>query len=435
MKLVKLIDITLLESSVTASAYDEYDDTKTYDDTTDYVKVSFASDGITARTPVEEYLSLANANLDNYPPDDSTNWSLLGASNEWKMFDGYVNSQTSDTSDIAVEITSSNTNKIGLFDLQGSAVTLTQIVNIELITNGDCTADDFTKGTGWSYDAGVEYDCSGAQVADSKLYQIINPTVDKKYIVKFTVKNYSAGNVAGTIGGISGTDVAADGDYVQIITVDPDTYEDENGHAYADGYTDTLEGGVVADSAFIGSVDDISIMRIANDETIDIDLDVSFTPDYWYYFFSDFTYKEDISWDYSFYANSKIRIEITTQGGTAKCGMGALGRSVTLGTTRYEPHISIDDYSKKDTDTLGRTYLNPGNYAKKNDIDFWLDNDQVDIVRRALADVRGTAVITDANSESTDFGSLIIYGFIKNFDIIVPGPNQSKCSLEIEGLI
>ena len=418
MKLVKLIDIDLIESSVAASSYDEYASGTTYA-TDDNVKVSFESDGSTPRTPVEEYVSLADANTGNYPPDSPSKWSLLGSSNRWKMFDEYVNSQTIDTGTIIVEIVSSNTNKIGLFGLHGAEVTLTQIVNTELITNGDCSADDFTKGTGWSYDSGnEEYDCDGSQSANSKLYQDVSSIEGKKYLVKFTVKNYSAGKIAGMAGSAAGTDVTANGDYAQVITA---------GSA--------AEDGVIADTNFIGSVDDISIMRIANDETIDISLDESFTPDYWYYFFSDFTYKEDISWEYSFYSNSKMRIEITPQGGEAKCGMVALGRSSTLGATYYEPHIGIDDYSKKDTDSLGRTYLKQGNYAKKLDFDFWLDNTDIDIVRRALADVRGTPIIIDANGEDTNYGSLIMYGFIGSFDIIIPGPIKSKCTFEGKGLI
>ena len=419
MKIVKLIDIDLLESSVAASSYSEYDATHTYA-TDDNVKVSFESDGTTPRTPIEEYVSLADSNLDNYPPDSATKWSLLGASNRWKMFDGYVNTQTSDNQSIIVEIDSSNTNKVGLFDLQGTDVTLSQIVNTELFTDGDCSSDSFTKGTGWSHDAGnEEYDCDGTQTADSKLYQDVSTTETKKYIVKFTVKNYSAGNIAPMVGGTVGTNVSANGAYAEIITA---------GSA--------AEDGVVADADFIGSVDDLSIMRISNDETIEIDLDESFTTDYWYYFFADFTYKEDLSWEYSFYSNSKLRIEITTQGGYAKCGMCALGRMVTLGpTSNVEPRIGIEDYSRKDTDSLGRTYLSQGSYKKKNEFDFWIDNVDVDLVRRALADVRGTPIISDANNDETDYGSLVIYGFVKNFDIVIPGSKLSKCSIEIEGLI
>jgi hypothetical protein len=33
-----------------------------------------------------------------------------------------------------------------------------------------------------------------------------------------------------------------------------------------------------------------------------------------------------------------------------------------------------------------------------------------------------------------DFSSLIVYGFYKSFDIVIPGPTVSNCSLEIEGL-
>jgi len=45
------------------------------------------------RTPHEIYKSLADTNAGNYPPDNAAKWSLIGATNRWKMFDGFVNTQ------------------------------------------------------------------------------------------------------------------------------------------------------------------------------------------------------------------------------------------------------------------------------------------------------------------------------------------------------
>jgi len=100
--------------------------------------------------------------------------------------------------------------------------------------------------------------------------------------------------------------------------------------------------------------------------------------------------------------------------------------------------ISILDYSRKDTDDFGNTYLRQGNYAKKVECDIWLQNGQIDWVRKKLADVRATPAVynfNNVNLQTSDFESLIVYGFYRNFEIIIPGINYSKCSFEVEGLI
>jgi hypothetical protein len=56
----------------------------------------------------------------------------------------------------------------------------------------------------------------------------------------------------------------------------------------------------------------------------------------------------------------------------------------------------------------------------------------VDDLQRTLAGYRATPVVwvgTDAG-----FSSMIIYGFFKNFTISITYPNNSTCSIEVEGL-
>ena len=132
----------------------------------------------------------------------------------------------------------------------------------ELITDTTLGTDILTKGTGWSHDAGnTQYDCSGAQSADSDLTENVI-TGAGLHRVSFTVSNYSAGNVAGLADTTEGTDVSANGTYDQYI------YADSAG-----------VGGVRADSSFVGSIDDISIRPIQTSwvpygtNTIEIDED------------------------------------------------------------------------------------------------------------------------------------------------------------------
>lgn len=416
MKIVDSIDITLYESSVSQALYDTFTMAGSWD-SDEYVYVINESDDTTPRYPVEIYQSLEDANTGNYPPTSLTKWALVSSSNRWKMFDDYISEQTEDTKNIKIEINCSQTNAVGLFNLQGSEVTLIQATNTDLVTDGDCSSDSFTKGDGWAYDGGDDdYNCDGTQVADSKLYQDCSTVAGKEYFVKFTVSNYSAGNIAPMAGGTAGTDVAADGEHFEIIT--------------AGG---VAEDGLIADADFIGTVDDISIMSVISHNTVELGALV--VADYYEYFFGTIIYVEDLFWEYPYYANSRLIIEIATQSGTAACGIVSLGKTYKLGRTSYDPKIGIEDYSKKETDTLGRTYLSQGAYAKTLDIDMWLYNYEIDYVYRRFAAIRGRAAIFNANNEGTSYETMIVYGFYEDFKIVIPGPTISKCSIEIQGLI
>ena len=421
MKIVKIrsiADNALLESTdVTASSYNEWLVGTAYT-VGNNVKVSFESDGTTPRYPIEEYTALGSTTGD-YPPDSPTDWSLIGAANNWAMFDDYVNTQTEQTTSMEVEVDSSNTNMVGLFGLQATSVTLTQIVNTELLTDGDASSDSYTTGTGWSYDAGnTQYDCSGAQTADSKLYQSVTLDENKYYQVKFTVSNYSAGNVAGYAGGTSGTDVAADGSYTQIILAGA-----------------LNEAGVIADSDFVGSIDTASVKKVPSYETINL---VTLPESGWYYYlFEDAAFKSKMLWEYVQYADSTLRVKIEYYtGSTAKCGKMAIGSQRSLGKSKYGASIGFTDYSVKATDALGRTYLNQGSYADRCEIEGWVYNSQIDSIMQALIDVRGAAVILDANNPGgTQYDSLIIYGYFEEPMIIIEGVTVSKLAIDYKGLV
>ena len=59
----------------------------------------------------------------------------------------------------------------------------------------------------------------------------------------------------------------------------------------------------------------------------------------------------------------------------------------------------------------------------------------LDRVYRILANVRAKPCLWQLNNENTSWESLLVYGFFKDFDIILQGEVVSTCSLTIEGLI
>jgi hypothetical protein len=155
----------------------------------------------------------------------------------------------------------------------------------------------------------------------------------------------------------------------------------------------------------------------------------------WYSWLHDpYDYKTKALWSYTKYTDGTLTVTLSPYAGKVKCGSMIIGSQVYLGQTRYNPRVGIDDYSIITTDSLDRTYLVQGNYADRADITMWLNNTQIDRVRRKLASIRAEACIYDLNNEKSDYDSLRILGYYKNFDITILGPTVSQCVLEIGGI-
>ena len=302
MRVIKPSDISLVSSTIPEDEYALYDAAATYN-TGDRVIVAYESDGITDRTPHEIYESTADLNTGNYPPDSATVWTLISATNRWKMFDSFINTKTESDVDFTVVLNSGLTDNVALLEVEANSVDL--------------------------------------------------------------------------------------------------IFKDDTG-------------------------------TILKSETIN--LDVSDTPDYWEYFFNPFIYKRNVIWEYPKYYTSTLEITFYTANGAANCGMVVTGVKYEIGVTQYTPSIGIDDYSKKETDDWGRTYLDQGEYAKLNTYDVWIDNIDIDYVFNILTGLRATPCVYQGNN-TTSYEALIVYGFYKTFSIDIPGPVKSRISFDIEGLI
>ncbi|MHB8808969.1 MAG: hypothetical protein ACYC9M_03010 [Desulfobulbaceae bacterium] len=131
---------------------------------------------------------------------------------------------------------------------------------------------------------------------------------------------------------------------------------------------------------------------------------------------------------------SVLEIIIGYPGNVAKCATVVAGRGVDLGLTLYGVEVGILDFSKKVTDEWGRSFLRQGNYAKRNTLQVQVDNAILDTVVQKLTSLRatGTAWIND---NGTGYQCLLVYGFYRDFGVIMEGYTQSLCRLDIEGLI
>lgn len=156
------------------------------------------------------------------------------------------------------------------------------------------------------------------------------------------------------------------------------------------------------------------------------------------YFFDPFDYYQQLIINTMiFYAGSHV--EVTLNGPTdTLIGVGVMmaGRGQELGLTQYGASVGIEDFSTKETDEFGDTYLLQRAFADTADIQMVLPTPQVDEVRMRLARVRGQPCLYQLNNSDTGtrLDSLVIFGFYSDFSIDIAYHSQSYCSLNIEAL-
>ena len=131
------------------------------------------------------------------------------------------------------------------------------------------------------------------------------------------------------------------------------------------------------------------------------------------------------------YSAAVIDVTFNDSGETAKDGALVLGTSANIGDSQYGASFGIIDYSTKSVDAQGRTTITAGTYSDEADIDVVIETGRFAEVKKILTDLRTTPSvwIAEDNTEGT-----IIYGYYREFDVLLTGPVVSMCTLSIEGL-
>jgi len=157
----------------------------------------------------------------------------------------------------------------------------------------------------------------------------------------------------------------------------------------------------------------------------------------WYtYFFEGFNFDTAvIQVDLPPYRNCTLTITITAETGKlAKVGEIVIGSVLDLGFTQYAPQISIIDYSKKTTDTFGNFIVLERAYSKRVDINVVVENGAINTITKILSDLRATPVVWIATENETYASSLVVYGYYRDFSMVIPHPIWAEMNLQVEGL-
>lgn len=130
------------------------------------------------------------------------------------------------------------------------------------------------------------------------------------------------------------------------------------------------------------------------------------------------------------YPDATIRIDIEG-GADLAVGVILLGHQVTIGHSIAKgATFGITDYSRKEADDYGEFNLVKRAFAKRATFPINVDNQDMDGLIDFFADIRAEPCLWVGNS----FESLNVYGFYKDFEVVIDRDVFSNCLLEIEGL-
>lgn len=132
------------------------------------------------------------------------------------------------------------------------------------------------------------------------------------------------------------------------------------------------------------------------------------------------------------YAGAQITITLSNPGNSVKCGALVVGRSREYGTSLAGLRIGSQDYSRKDRDAFGNAIIVKRPFSRRNNVDVLVENDLVDGLVELLDDYRATPIVFIG---SDTFGSTMIYGFYKTYEVVLSYPTHSLLSIETESLV
>lgn len=187
-----------------------------------------------------------------------------------------------------------------------------------------------------------------------------------------------------------------------------------------------------------GATANLTVVTTDGDEvynkTIDI-ADFSGVVSYYDYFVSPVSVSgltEVAFLDIPAYSGAIFTLTINAGTGTASCGEMVFGPSNEIATTNFGTSVGIRDYSIKEVDEFGNIRIVQRAYSKRAEYDVTVETAQVGYFNNFLANIRTTPVvyIGDENRPET-----IVYGYYRDFSVVLSGPSISECSLTVEGLI
>jgi len=131
------------------------------------------------------------------------------------------------------------------------------------------------------------------------------------------------------------------------------------------------------------------------------------------------------------YGGATVDITLTNTGSDAKCGLAIIGSEAEIGTTIFGTSVGIRDFSRKEADEFGNFNVVERRFFRLVDYDVRIDTPKVQFVQRILNDRRAKPTVYIGNVDNPE---TIVYGYYRDFDIVLSNPAFSNATIEVEGL-
>ena len=156
---------------------------------------------------------------------------------------------------------------------------------------------------------------------------------------------------------------------------------------------------------------------------------------WWHYFFDPEQRRTSVFFsDFPSYRNASLSITVTGDTGVPiGCGVCMIGRYYEFAdAVRIGASVGIQDYSRKEVDVFGNYEIVERAFAKRANWDVLVDRSRLDLLFNTLAGLRARPALY-IGGELED--ATVIYGFPKDYDVVIENPRYVQCFIDLEGLI
>ena len=153
----------------------------------------------------------------------------------------------------------------------------------------------------------------------------------------------------------------------------------------------------------------------------------------WYnYFFEPVVRQSDfIITDLPNYSSGTLNVTFSTSSGNVAVGVLLLGSAKDVGVTDSSARVGTTSFSTKTQDAFGNYTIVPRTYKRTGQFNVYVNANYVDYLHKLLTTYRDTPILYIGGEE---YKSTYIYGFYKDFGIVISYPTVSICDITIEGL-
>lgn len=327
------------------------------------------------------YESLVGSNVGNTPHKSPTQWLDMGNTNRWKVFDTSITSKCENADSMSYTIqTKGRVDSVALLNTSASETVISAVDQTATVTisNGSPAVITWVGHTFTDGDL-VRFTTTGALptgLSVGTFYYIVNATTNI-----FNVSLTLSGTPINTSSAGSGVHTG------YHLVYGPTTYS-------------------LLSSLTVSS--------------------------FWSWFYEPIVRKVSfVDIDFPPYNNLLVTVTLNDTGNTVGCGAIITGLSKTIGGTQYGASLGIADYSVKSQDDFGNYLVTERAFAKRGNFQVFVDRVATEGVISVLEEYRATPVVY-VGSELYD--STIIYGFYRDFSVIIEQHERSICNIEVEGL-